>query len=113
VKDYRQHGIATLFGQATVRLRRFCCAVCGITEAGVDCPLRVRSTHALDQLRAQLSALIDISDGCRPAWADVRGGLDGNWASLLVAGQSIENLRTTRAMIAAVAALRKFAVLAC
>jgi hypothetical protein len=79
VKDYRQHGIATLFGQVTVRLRRFCCAVCSITEAGVDWPPRVRSTHGLDQLRAQLSALIDISDGCRPAWADVPGGLDGNW----------------------------------
>ena len=34
VKDYRQHGIATLIGQVTVRLPRFCCAGCGTTEAG-------------------------------------------------------------------------------
>ena len=29
VKDYRQHAIATLFGQVTVRLPRFRCAGCG------------------------------------------------------------------------------------
>ncbi|HTR16254.1 MAG TPA: ISKra4 family transposase [Acetobacteraceae bacterium] len=58
VKDYRQHGIATLFGQVTVRLPRFCCAGCGTTEAGVEWPPHARSTPALDQLRAQLSALM-------------------------------------------------------
>ena len=35
VKDYRQHAIATLFGQVGVRLPRFRCAGCGTTEAGV------------------------------------------------------------------------------
>jgi hypothetical protein len=58
VKDYRQHGIATLFGQVTVRLPRFRCAGCGTTEAGVDWPPHVRSTPELDRLRAQLSALM-------------------------------------------------------
>src|SRR4051794_12450137 len=38
VKDYRQHRIATLFGQVAVRLPRFRCADCGVTEAGVDWP---------------------------------------------------------------------------
>jgi hypothetical protein len=28
VKDYRDHAVATLFGQVTVRLPRFCCAAC-------------------------------------------------------------------------------------
>jgi hypothetical protein len=58
MKDYRQHEIATLFGQVTVRLPRFRCAGCGMTEAGVDWPPRVRSTSELDRLRAQLSALL-------------------------------------------------------
>ena len=55
VKDYRQHDIATLFGQVTVRLPRFRCGGCGTTEAGVDWPPRVRSTSELDRWRAQLS----------------------------------------------------------
>jgi hypothetical protein len=29
VKDYRDHAIATLFGQVTLRLPRFPCAACG------------------------------------------------------------------------------------
>ena len=29
VKDYRDHAVATLFGQVTVRLPRFHCAACG------------------------------------------------------------------------------------
>ena len=58
VKDYRRHEIATLFGQVTVRLPRFCCAGCGTTEAGVAWPPFVRSTPELDRLRAQLSALM-------------------------------------------------------
>jgi hypothetical protein len=53
VKDYRQHAIATLFGQVAVRLPRFRCAGCGATEAGVGWPLHVRSTPELDRLRAQ------------------------------------------------------------
>ena len=34
VKDYRQHAIATLFGQVAVRLPRFRCAGCGTTGTG-------------------------------------------------------------------------------
>jgi hypothetical protein len=58
VKDHRQHTIATLFGQVTVRLPRFRCAGCGMTEAGVAWPPYARSTPELDRLRAQLSALM-------------------------------------------------------
>ena len=32
VKDYRDHSVATLFGQVTMRLPRFRCAVCGRTR---------------------------------------------------------------------------------
>jgi hypothetical protein len=38
VKDYREHVVATLFGQVTVRLPRFRCAACGGIEAGVNWP---------------------------------------------------------------------------
>jgi hypothetical protein len=58
VEVYRQHGIAARFGQVTVRLPRFGCAGCGITKAVVDWPPRLRSTPALDHLRASLSALM-------------------------------------------------------
>ena len=58
VKDYRQHAIATLFGQVTVRLPRFRCAGCGTIAAGVGWPPHARSTPELDRLRAQLSALL-------------------------------------------------------
>src|SRR4051812_38460713 len=58
VKDYRQHAIATLFGQVAVRLPRFCCAGCGTTGTGVQWPPHARSTPELDRLRAQLSALL-------------------------------------------------------
>jgi hypothetical protein len=58
VKDYRQHGIATLFGQVALRLPRFRCAGCGATEVGVQWPPYARSTPELDRLRAQLSALL-------------------------------------------------------
>ena len=58
LKDYRQHAIATLFGQVAVRLPRFRCAGCGAAEAGVGWPPHVRSTPELDRLRAQLSALM-------------------------------------------------------
>jgi len=34
VKDYREHAIATLFGQVMVRLPRFRCAACGAIEVG-------------------------------------------------------------------------------
>src|SRR4051812_40025432 len=58
VKDYRQHAIATLFGQVAVRLPRYCCVGCGVTEAGLGWPLHIRSTPELDRLRAQLAALM-------------------------------------------------------
>ena len=58
VKDYRQHAIATLFGQVAVRLPRFRCAGCGTTGTGVQWPPHARSTPELDRLRAQLSALL-------------------------------------------------------
>src|SRR3954447_9305557 len=58
IKDYRPHQIATLFGQVTLRLPRFCCAGCGGTEAGHGWPSHCRSTPELDQLQAHLSALM-------------------------------------------------------
>src|SRR3954449_12167111 len=58
LKDYRQHRIATLFGQVTVRLPRFRCIACGGIESGVDWPSHGRSTPELDQLQAHLSALM-------------------------------------------------------
>lgn len=58
VKDYRDHAIATLFGQVTVRLPRFRCAACGAIEVGVDWPSHCRSTPELDQLQAHLAALM-------------------------------------------------------
>jgi hypothetical protein len=58
VKDYRQHCIATLFGQVTVRLPRFRCPSCGRIDDGVDWPSHGRSTPELDGLQAHLSALM-------------------------------------------------------
>jgi hypothetical protein len=58
VKDYRDHSVATLFGQVTVRLPRFQCAACGRTETGLTWPSHCRSTPELDRLRAHLSALM-------------------------------------------------------
>src|SRR4051812_14341093 len=58
VKDYRQHAIATLFGQVAVRLPRYCCVGCGVTGAGLGWPSHIRSTPELDRLRAQLAALM-------------------------------------------------------
>ncbi len=58
VKDYRDHAVATLFGQVTLRLPRFRCAACGGIEAGVGWPAHCRSTPELDRLRAHLSALM-------------------------------------------------------
>ena len=58
VKDYREHQVATLFGCATVRLARFCCARCGVIEAGNEWPLHCRSTPELDRFQAHLSALM-------------------------------------------------------
>src|SRR3954464_3889877 len=58
VKDYRDHAVATLFGQVGVRLPRFRCAGCGGIEAGIEWPSHCRSTPELDQLQAHLSALM-------------------------------------------------------
>jgi hypothetical protein len=58
VKDYRERGVATLFGRVTVRLPRFHCAACGGIEAGIGWPSRCQSTPELDQLRAHLCALM-------------------------------------------------------
>jgi hypothetical protein len=58
VKDYRDHAIATLFGQVTVRLPRFRCIGCGGNEAGNGWPSHCRSTPELERLQAHLCALM-------------------------------------------------------
>src|SRR5690242_18665399 len=58
VKDYRDHAVATLFGQVRVRLPRFRCAGCGGSEAGHGWPSHCRSTPELDQLQAHFSTLM-------------------------------------------------------
>jgi hypothetical protein len=58
VKDYRDHVVATLFGQVTMKAPRFRCAKCGGIETGISWPSRCRSTPELDRLRAHLSALM-------------------------------------------------------
>ena len=58
MKDYRNHAVATHFGQVTVRLPRFRCAGCGAIEAGVGWPSHCRSTPEFDQLQARFSALM-------------------------------------------------------
>ena len=58
VKDYRDHAVATLFGQVTMGLPRFRCAACGGVEAGIGWPPHGRSTPELDRLQAQLSAFM-------------------------------------------------------
>ena len=58
VKDYRDHAVATLFGEATVRLPRFRCPACGGIEAGLAWPAHCRSTPELDRLQAHLCAVM-------------------------------------------------------
>ena len=58
MKDYRDHRVATLFGQVTVRFPRFRCAGCGASEAGHGWPSHCRSTPELDRVQAHLSALM-------------------------------------------------------
>ncbi len=58
MKDHRDHAVATLFGEVTVRLPRFRCAVCDGIEAGLAWPLHCRSTPGLDRLQAHLSAVM-------------------------------------------------------
>lgn len=63
VKDYRDHAIATLFGQVAIRLPRFRCAGCGRIETAINWPSHCRSTPELDRLRAHLSALMSYKVG--------------------------------------------------
>ncbi|MFL5253449.1 MAG: ISKra4 family transposase [Rhodopila sp.] len=58
VKDYRDHAVATLFGQVTRRLPRFRCVGCGGREAGHGWPSHCRPTPELDRLQAHLAALM-------------------------------------------------------
>jgi hypothetical protein len=58
VKDYRDHAIATLFGQVKVRLPRFRRTACGAIEVGVDWPSHCRSTPELDRLQAHLAGVM-------------------------------------------------------
>ena len=58
MKDFRDHAVATLFGQVRVRLPRFRCGRCGGKEAGHGWPSHCRSTPELDQLQAHLSSLM-------------------------------------------------------
>ncbi len=58
VKDYREHAVATLFGQVTMKLPRFRCSRCGGIETGISWPSHCRSTPELDRLRAHLSGLM-------------------------------------------------------
>ena len=69
VKDYRDHAVATLFGQVTVRLPRFRCAACGGIEAGIDWPSHCRSTPELDRLQAHLSALMTYRVAPLTCWS--------------------------------------------
>ena len=63
VKDYRDHSVARLFGQVTMRLARFRCAACRRIETGINWPSHCRSTPELDRLRAHLSALMTYRVG--------------------------------------------------
>ena len=58
VKGWQSRQIATLFGTVAVRLPRFRCSGCDRSETGVSWPAYCRSTPALDQLQAHLSALM-------------------------------------------------------
>ncbi len=58
VKDYRDHAVATLFGEVTVRLPRFRCPACGGIEAGLAWPSHCRSTPELDRLQAHLCVVM-------------------------------------------------------
>jgi hypothetical protein len=58
IKDWRPHQIATLFGGVTVHLPRWLCIGCRRIETGIHWPANCRSTPALDQIQAHLSALM-------------------------------------------------------
>src|SRR4051812_50131900 len=63
LKDYRQHRIATLFGQVTVRLPRFRCIACGGVERGGEWASHGPATPELDQLQAHPPALVTYRTG--------------------------------------------------
>jgi len=48
VKDYRPHGVATLFGHVMIRLPRFRCTFCCKIEPSLRSPAHCRSTPELD-----------------------------------------------------------------
>ena len=58
MKDFREHAVAMLFGEVTIKLPRFRCARRGGTETGIGWPTHCRSTPELDRIRAQLSSLM-------------------------------------------------------
>jgi hypothetical protein len=58
VRDYQNHALGTLFGQVTIRIPRFRCAACSMSESGIDWPLHCRSTPELGRLQAHLCALM-------------------------------------------------------
>jgi hypothetical protein len=78
VKDYREHAVATFFGQVTIRLPRFRRAACGRIETGIRWPPHCRSTPELDRLRAHLSALMTyrVGDGLLAHMFPVDAGTD-------------------------------------
>jgi hypothetical protein len=58
LKDFRDHAVATPFGQVRMKLPRFRCSRCGAVATGISWPSHCRSTPELDRLRAHLSALM-------------------------------------------------------
>ena len=73
VKDYRDHAVATPFGEVTVQLPRFRCPACGGIEAGIAWPSHCRSTPELDRLQAHLCAMMTYRTAADRAGADVPG----------------------------------------
>jgi hypothetical protein len=105
VKDYRPHRIATVFGQVTLRLPRFCCAGCGGAEAGVSWPAHCRSTPELDQVRAQFSACMPylVAAGVLEQLLPVDAGVDPETlcACTLKAGAALVDTAATDPAVAA------------
>jgi hypothetical protein len=107
VKDYRDHAIATLFGEAALRLPRFRCATCGAIEVGIDWPSHCRSTPELDQLQAHLSALLTyrVAAGVLEQMFPVGAGKDKETMRrhTLRAGTALQDRATIRPETAAAA----------
>ena len=64
VKDCRDHALATLFGQVTVRLPRFRCAACGGIEAGGGWPSHCRVDTGAGPVAGASLRPPDLQDGC-------------------------------------------------